>query len=49
MSCEERLMKNSVINKPFTVAEIQGGVLKTHLIDEDYLAPHKVINNSSTL
>ena len=47
MSCEERLMKNNVINKSFTVAEIQGGVLKTHLIEDDYLAPHKVINNFS--
>ena len=42
MSCVERLMKNNEISKPFPVAEIQGGVLKTHLIEEDYLAPHKV-------
>ena len=42
-SCEERLMKANVITQPFTVAKIQGGILKNHLIDEDYLAPHKVI------
>ena len=42
-SCEERLLKNKVIAEPFTVAEIQGGILKKYLIEEDYLAPHKVI------
>ena len=42
-SCEKRLMKANVISQPFTVAEIQGRILKDHLIDEDYLAPHKVI------
>ena len=41
--CEERPMKANIISQPFTVAEIQGGVLKDHLQDEDYLAPHKVI------
>ena len=48
-SCEECLMKNNVITKPFTVAEIQGCVLKTHLIEEDYSAPHKVISKFFTL
>ena len=28
--------------EPFTLAEIQGGILKDHLMEEDYLAPHKV-------
>ena len=40
--CEERLIKAKVITEPFSVAEIQGGILKEHLTDEDYLAPHKV-------
>ena len=38
-ACEERLLKTKVIIAPFTVAEIQGGILKQHLIDEDYVAP----------
>ena len=42
-SCEEQLLKSKVITAPFTAAEIQGGILKEHLIKEDYLAPHKVI------
>ena len=44
-SCEERLLKANTITKPFTVAEIQGGILKDHLCDDDYLAPHKVNAN----
>ena len=38
-ACEERLLKTKVIGAPFSVAEIQGGILKQHLIDEDYTAP----------
>ena len=38
-SCEERLLKNKVITEPFTVAEIQGGILKKHLIEEGLLSP----------
>ena len=44
-SCEERLLKANIITKLFIVAEIQGGILKEHLCDDDYLAPHKVIVN----
>ena len=40
--CEGRLIKAKIITEPFSVAEIQGGILKEHLTDEDYLAPHKV-------
>ena len=38
-ACEERLLKTKVIGAPLTVAEIQGGILKQHLINEDYVAP----------
>ena len=41
--CEERLMQNKTITEPFSTAQIQGGMLKEHLIEEDYLAPQKVI------
>ena len=44
-SCEERLLKVNTITKPFTVAEIQEGILKDHLCEDDYLAPHKVNAN----
>ena len=40
--CEERLIKAKIITGPFSATEIQGGILKEHLIDEDYLAPQKV-------
>ena len=40
--CEERLIKAKIITSPFSATEIQGGILKEHLTDEDYLAPHKV-------
>ena len=40
--CEERLMKAKMITKPFSVTEIQGSILKEHLVEEDYLVPHKV-------
>ena len=45
--CEERLMKANIISQPFTVAKIQGSVLKDHLQDKDYPAPHKVIISES--
>ena len=40
--CEERLLTNKMITDRFMAADIQGGVLKGHLIPEDYLAPQKV-------
>ena len=40
--CEEQLIKAKIITEPFSVAEIQGDILKEHLTDEDYLVPHKV-------
>ena len=40
--CKERLIKAKIITGPFSTTEIQGGILKEHLIDEDYLAPQKV-------
>ena len=40
--CEERLLANKIITDRFMAADIQGGVLKEHLIPEDYLAPQKV-------
>ena len=39
--CEEWVLTNKMITDRFT-ADIQGGVLKEHLIPEDYLAPQKV-------
>ena len=40
--CEEHLIKAKIITSPFSTTEIQGGILKEHLTDEDYLAPQKV-------
>ena len=40
--CEERLIQAKTIMEPFSVAKIQGGILKEYLIEEDYLVPHKV-------
>ena len=40
--CEECLIKAKIITSPFSATEIQGGILKEYLIDEDYLAPQKV-------
>ena len=40
--CEEHLIKAKIITGPFSATEIQGGILKEYLIDEDYLAPQKV-------
>ena len=41
-ACEEQLLKAKTIVDRFTAPKIQGGVLKDHLIPEDYLAPQKV-------
>ena len=41
--CEERLIQNKTITEPFSALQIQGGILKEHLIKEDYVAPQKVI------
>ena len=35
-------MKANIISQPFTATEIQGGILKEYLQEEDYLAPYKV-------
>ena len=40
--CKECLIKAKIITGPFSATEIQGGILKEYLIDEDYLAPQKV-------
>ena len=40
--CKEHLIKAKIITSPFSATAIQGGILKEHLIDEDYLAPQKV-------
>ena len=40
--CEERLIKAGVHDGPFTNEEIKSGILKQHLIEEDYAAPFKV-------
>ena len=39
---EECLIKAKIITSPFGATEIQGGVLKEYLIDEDYLSPQKI-------
>ena len=43
--CKEWFLTNKTITDRFMAAEIQGGVLKEHLIPEDYLAPQKVTVN----
>ena len=40
--CEECLIKAKIITGPFSATEIQGGILKEYLIDDDCLAPQKV-------
>ena len=40
--CEQRLIQKKIIMEPFTATQIQGGILKEYLIEEDYLAPQKV-------
>ena len=47
-ACEEWLMKAKTITDRFTAPEIQGGILKDHLIPKDYLALQKVCNPSQT-
>ena len=42
-SCESRLLKAKVIDRPFTAQEIAEGALRKHLTQEDYNAPIKVI------
>ena len=42
-------MKVETITDPFTVSEIQGGILKDYLQEEDYMAPHLVIEFSLQL
>ena len=39
---KERLLAEHVITAPFSVTEIQGGILKKYLIEDDYLAPNRV-------
>ena len=43
--CEEQLLANKTITDRFSAADIQGGVLKEHLIPEDYLVTQKVTFN----
>ena len=40
--CEECLIKAEIITGPFSATEIQGGILREYLIDDDYLASQKV-------
>ena len=42
MACEERLLAAHTITAPFTMADIQVGILKEYLIEEDYQVPNKV-------
>ena len=46
-SCEGRLLKVGTIKEPFTATEIQGGILKEYLIEDDYIAPYQV-NDQTT-
>ena len=41
-ACKNRLLTAKVINHPFTVDEIRGGVLAQHLTIDDYRAPLEV-------
>ena len=41
-SCEAQLLKNKIIEKPFTAAQIANGALRDHLTQEEYNAPLKV-------
>ena len=41
-SCEGRLLKAGTIKEPFTATEIQGGILKEYLIEDDYIVPYQV-------
>ena len=42
-------MKAKTITNPFTVSEIRGGIIKDYLQEEDYMAPHSVIEFSLQL
>ena len=46
-SCEGRLLKAGTIKEPFTAMEIQGGILKEYLTEDDYMAPYQV-NDQTT-
>ena len=35
-ACVERLLASHVITAPFSIAEIQGGIFKDHLVENDY-------------
>ena len=41
-ACENRLLAAKIIDHPFSVDEIRGGVLKEYLTMEDYRAPLEV-------
>ena len=41
-ACENQLLAAKIIDHPFSVADIHGGVLKEHLTMEDYRAPLEV-------
>ena len=46
-SCDGQLLKAGTIKEPFTPMEIQGGILKEYLTEDDYMAPHQVNNNTT--
>ena len=46
-SCEGWLLKAGTIKEPFTATEIQGGILKEYLTEDDYMAPYQV-NDQTT-
>ena len=41
-TCENRLLAAKIIDRPFSAADIHGGMLKEHLTMEDYRAPLEV-------
>ena len=46
-SCEGWLLKAGTIKESFTAMEIQGGILKEYLTEDDYMAPYQV-NDQTT-
>ena len=48
-ACEERVLASHIITAPFSMAEIQGGIHKDHLVEDNYLAPNEMspLSNSS--
>ena len=46
-SCEGQMLKADTIKEPFTAMEIQGGILKEYLTEDDYMAPYQV-NDQTT-